>query len=286
MYQQFKVPEPLDKIVSFFYQMEMRKTDGKLQDLLPAASPVMGWQYTGNWRIKYLEGQKKYNYILPNFYIVGQQKTAYSLSVEGDVSGIIGAALKPDALWNLFKTDVSPFTQKIMLSETVFERFNFSYFKNFYEKEKTTEDRLKIVQDFFHSLVKKNNFEYHPAQEILKLIYREQGALKVHEISEELKMNERYLQRVFKKIVGLSCQDYIRIVRFNNIFTEIFLNAQQRNITKLAMMYNYYDKSHFYKDFYFFFRRKPSKIELNHFNLFRELVEKTPYLLEAQNKFQ
>lgn len=284
MYCQLETPDHLKHLVCFFYSMEHKKEDGDIQKLLPSSTPVMGWQFEGKWRLDYTLNNTRHQYLLPEFYIVGQLTIGYNLSVEKEKAGILGAALQPDALWQILGSGVERFSNAPRASEEAFTPYRFPRYKAAYQKAGTSEERLKIMIDFFTELDKQITHRYNPMEDVLKLIFREKGALKVLNICEELHMPERYLQRTFKKIIGISPKDFIRSVRFNNMFTQLSLDKTSQNQELLAMLYNYYDLSHFHKDYKHFFDVSPARDTLSCFHLFRELVETSPYLLQVQKK--
>jgi AraC-like DNA-binding protein len=82
---------------------------------------------------------------------------------------------------------------------------------------------------------------------IVNKIYKANGLLNLADLLKEYSHSQRTLERLFKKEVGVSPQRFLRLVRFNFIIREI--ETQQQAIPDLIEKYNYYDRSHFEKDF-------------------------------------
>lgn len=86
--------------------------------------------------------------------------------------------------------------------------------------------------------------------EIVKFIFQRNGLLSKDELIDFFPYSERTLERMFNEEVGAPPSRFIRLVRFNFIIREI----EQDNgpISKLINQYNYYDQSHFERDFNIF----------------------------------
>ena len=68
-------------------------------------------------------------------------------------------------------------------------------------------------------------------------------------------LSSKSFQVKFKKIVGLTPVKYIKLVRFSNLIKKY--QHKDIDIKDLIEMHNYYDQSHFIKDFKFFMKQKP-----------------------------
>ncbi|APY09717.1 AraC family transcriptional regulator [Winogradskyella sp. J14-2] len=82
---------------------------------------------------------------------------------------------------------------------------------------------------------------------IVNYIHSMRGCLTVKDLSERFPFSERTIERMFKKEVGASPYRFICLVRFNNIIREF--QEQKIHLEDLIVKYNYYDNSHFEKDF-------------------------------------
>jgi AraC-like DNA-binding protein len=87
-----------------------------------------------------------------------------------------------------------------------------------------------------------------PSVEIVQYILNKKGMLPVKELSEVFPYSERSLERMFHKEVGASPYHFICLVRFNYIIRELE-KKEHDSLTVLIEQYDYYDQSHFEKDF-------------------------------------
>ena len=87
-----------------------------------------------------------------------------------------------------------------------------------------------------------------PSVEVVQYILNKQGMLTVKELSQVFPYSERSLERIFHKEVGATPYRFICLVRFNYIIREIEKNEHE-SLADLIVQYDYYDQSHFEKDF-------------------------------------
>jgi AraC-like DNA-binding protein len=90
---------------------------------------------------------------------------------------------------------------------------------------------------------------------IVNHIFNKNGLLSVSELAELFPYGARTIERMFNKEVGASPYHFIRLIRFN--FTIRALEkGEYDTLDSLIGRYNYYDQSHFEKDFQKFLGQK------------------------------
>jgi AraC-like DNA-binding protein len=282
MYIQYEPPQDLKHLICFFYEMEHLPEDGPLQPLLPSATEVNGWQYSGRWRVMIEDKNEKTNNLLPEFYMVGQQTVAYQLTAEQGVAGIFGAALQPGTIFQLIGRPAHHFTNNPIDLTTLFKPELIVPYIRSYTKAKSTDERMNIVIRFYRQFSIPPTYGVY--KEALQIIYQQKGCISVRELCHQLKINERYLQREFRDKVGVSPLTYLKIIRFNNVFTMLSLSEEKQHVEPLAMLFMYYDVSHFNKTHKKYFGVAPSKLMLDRLCLLQELIIKGPYLTQVQEE--
>lgn len=83
---------------------------------------------------------------------------------------------------------------------------------------------------------------------VVDFIYKEKGLINLQDLIANFPYSERTLERLFNKEVGASPYRFICLVRFNYVIREIECKPDLL-ISDLIAQYNYYDHSHFEKDF-------------------------------------
>jgi len=97
--------------------------------------------------------------------------------------------------------------------------------------------------------------------QILDLIVRRRGCLRIDELSDELHYSIRYIDKVFRDRVGINPKYYCRMIRFQTLIQRIrAMDPYKRmKLTELALEMGYYDHSHMLKDFKDFTYMSPSE---------------------------
>jgi len=85
------------------------------------------------------------------------------------------------------------------------------------------------------------------SDEVVDFIFKENGLLSKNKLQETFAYSEKTLERMFSEEVGVPPSRFIRLVRFNFIIREI--EQQKKPLSELINRYNYYDHSHFERDF-------------------------------------
>lgn len=279
MYFSSPAPSSIHHLATFFYQMKKEgmasNEPGEL--LMPSGTSILAFHLHGRY---FVDAWKYYTGELPKNYLIGQQTVSYRLKVVEDTD-IFGIALHPTIAWKmtgvpshqltnnpmdpyaLFPTSYHPFLEAIEQSESFEKRCEsvialFEFFQTHFETQKTLVDYA------------------------LELIFEKKGCISTRALCKELHVSERHLQHLFRLQVGVSPLQYARITRFNAIFVEFTQTEAPRDLGFLTSFYNYYDASHFFKDFKTYCNEAPSQFHLEKFSLLKELVEKDPYLTQVQ----
>jgi AraC-like DNA-binding protein len=79
-------------------------------------------------------------------------------------------------------------------------------------------------------------------------------SLKIKNISQEMNISERTINRIFHKYTGLSPKDFKKILRLRNTIT---MHNKKMSLTKLCLNNDYYDSSHFTNEFKNLTKRNP-----------------------------
>lgn len=79
-------------------------------------------------------------------------------------------------------------------------------------------------------------------------IHHSKGDITINKLATLLQINTSTLYRHFTNAVGQNPKDYIQTVRFRHALT-ILLNKQCNNLTEIGYTANFYDQSHFIRDF-------------------------------------
>jgi AraC-like DNA-binding protein len=141
---------------------------------------------------------------------------------------------------------------------------NFSQeFKNkvwqlFGEKLFTSENRIKSLEEFLISEFKEE-IEIKKVEASLELLENLDVNYSIAAIAEKLGYNLKTYQRHFTKHIGCSPIDYRRIFRFRNSIAAKLNAKELKSLTDITFENNYFDQSHFIKEFKRLTNHNPKK---------------------------
>ena len=130
------------------------------------------------------------------------------------------------------------------------------------------DERVRILDEYF--LSKLNDFEEKTVEKAIELVAKNNQKFKVSELTEELNISQKTLNRKFQKQLNCTVKDYLEIAQFRKSFNH-FLNLNQSiKLTDLAYKFDYYDQSEFIRQFKKITGINPKKLFQNVENLGEE----------------
>ncbi|MBN2174885.1 MAG: AraC family transcriptional regulator [Bacteroidales bacterium] len=164
------------------------------------------------------------------------------LQMEGELDGFI-VVCKATVLSRIFKLDMLAKPDRIV-------ELPAEIFTPLWKKLKNITSDLERIECFSEFIQSFAPHGYTP--DYVDLIYNDiaENILKftLHDINEHSFQSISSLQRNFNKRVGVSMKRLVRISRLNYIF-KVMLNGRSFDAKNLMFDGNYYDQSHFIKDF-------------------------------------
>jgi AraC-like DNA-binding protein len=135
---------------------------------------------------------------------------------------------------------------------------------NFLEQLFETNDlrkRIALLEQFLCKRMVNINQNKSLSRAVQQVI-KHNGNIKIDQLSKELGINNSTLYRHFINYIGQSPKDFIKTVRFRSA---LFLLKQQNivSLTDIGYSTNYYDQSHFIKEFLHFTNYTPKEIRNN-----------------------
>ncbi len=108
-----------------------------------------------------------------------------------------------------------------------------------------------LLDDFFlKRMLSKPELAGSPFLRIsVQKIFDSQGTLSLDRLFEKPHASRRYLEKQFKKHIGLSPKLYARVVRVKKASMCLLDPSYQGNLASIAASLQYFDQSHFLKDF-------------------------------------
>lgn len=238
--KEYKANEMLEPLVSSFYIIENQTISH--DEIPPLGFPVIKFHIRNNINTFY----SNYSFPVSDVMIVGQLTKFANVKQEENTS-MIGVNLKPTALYKLFKTPASYFTDK-GIPATDFFKDEICQLHQQLLLDRPDDVVIEILNQFFISFLDK----LHPVPEKFELlidnIIGKGGKISISEIYKTIPVSERTLQRYFLSYLGVNLKTYQRILRNLHLFSRLYVPEPQK-LSELLAETGYYDYSHFAKDF-------------------------------------
>ncbi|RBL90241.1 AraC family transcriptional regulator [Chitinophaga flava] len=239
----------LRKYIRFFWVLENDSTD-LIEKFKIIPEGVPGFVFQENPTAIY----NKDNQVLPQSFLFGQATQYAELSARGCFRNI-GVSFQPTALKSVFGIEAIELTQQhIDINDLVKTTIN-----NQLLNSSSLAQQIAALEQFFLQQTAGCKEE---GDKITVAILQIQKGRELKQVQADLKISERSLERLFKKYVGISPKLYSRICRFQASL-KMLRKASVASLTEIAYRENYFDQSHFIREFKFFAGTTPTSFLLD-----------------------
>lgn len=256
----------LQNIVKYYWVIESKSPVMINHKLLPVSN--IDFILNLSSPIKYFNDEKTeieavgfhFNGIRDKYHIINQK----------GILKVIGISFFSTGLFPIVKMPISEFRNRTIDLNLIIKGFT----EDIANKINTTDSNPKIIKIIENSLVEMIDDSLIPRKEIYN-IFRTYNKniyhLSVSEFCKQYGINQRKLERLFNKYIGISPKLFYRISRFKEI-TNLLENSRNNGFTSLAYDHNYYDQTHFIKDFKSFTGNTPTEF-LNENSSIKQIIK-------------
>ncbi len=245
MNYQTYIPCPqLTNFVKCYWTLEAPHTlESEKQRIVPDGCIEMIFHY-GDLYKQYLN---ETDFIIqPKCFVFGQITAPLEIEPTGQ-TGIIAVRFTPDGFLPFATMPLEQMENKPVKLTKLFGNEAILLEENILTA-KTAEDRIKIIEAFLILKLQSTEAADRLAKESVEILLQTSGQVSVDELSGQLLVNRRQLERKFSSAIGLSPKQLSKIIRLQA--TLKMMQAKQfKNLTSLAYENGYYDQAHFIKDF-------------------------------------
>lgn len=242
-------------------------------DAVPFQTTIMPLEYSNLTYIasgKPKTVNKQTETTLENLMVTGQFFRSYQYYVDIP-SKSFGLSFHPTALYKLLHTDISKLENKhVPLKQ--FHRAFYDQIIPIFENDITCKDFVKKLKIFLAKATLTITKDTDTIDKAINLIREKEGLLTINELLNDILISQKSLELQFKKIVGITPGKYIRKYRFLKLMRKF--ESQEIELKDLIYMYNYYDQSHFSKDFKLFMKESPTSYFKKEYPLIKEYLKK------------
>jgi AraC-like DNA-binding protein len=234
-------------LIDHFYQFKVTTEDIPFETpILPTGQCIISFIFSEENQICVHKKNKTY---YKNLILTGQFHGSFNVSIPKECY-TIGFSLRPTTLYKITNKSVSDFTNKQdnleKFSEELHNKLNPLFIKY---KDDVVKLKASIYK-VFDTAILSNDKNVEHIDKAIDLIIEKDGLIRVTDILKEIPYSQKTLEVQFKKIVGLTPGKYMRQYRFMKLMQKY--QSHKIDLKDLIYMYNYYDASHFAKDFKLF----------------------------------
>lgn len=189
-------------------------------------------------------------------FIVGQLKVPVWLEFSGHTN-MLKIQFKPGGMRQFVKQDISEFTNKACVDlHSVFGFAAGFLYEQLQEYPGLTGD---ILNSFFEKRMLPRLHQTDYINYAIEQFESSMGNITITDLSNKLHISGRHLERIFKKHVGLTPNEYRKLIRLNQAF-DYLDKYPGTSFTSLSHTIGYYDQAHFAHDFKQFAGSRPSQL--------------------------
>lgn len=265
-FKKYKVNNTLlSKLVKYFWVIDSSQDLFVNHNLLPVGNIDIILNFSSP--IKYImDGGSE---IIPKgVHFNGIQSRKYGIQQIGKLS-VVGISFFPTGLYPVLQIPLSEFTNKTIELDNINQRLS-SELKNRLAAEMPITKKLDTIEK---TLVQFLESDYLPPEYIFEVannLYGEYITLEL--FCNRYGINKRTLERIFSKYVGVSPKLFQKISRFQRVLSKLIHDSNSPNLANLAVDYDYYDQSHFLKEFKSFTGLSPSQF-INKSTSIKEIIK-------------
>ncbi len=232
----------LKPFIKYFWVME--STDIKISHkLLPVNNIDLILNFSSP--IRYITKQNK-ELVPAKFHFNGIKDRYCMINQEGKLN-VFGISFFPSGLYPFLKIPICEFTQKTIDLNIIANKFVLDIDDQINEADSTLK-KLDILEEGLLKLISNTYIPNSNISNILHCFYENMVNMNIQLFCDQYGISKRKLERIFNKYVGVSPKSFYRISRFQKVFSKI-INQEKVDLTFEAYQNNYYDQTHFLKDF-------------------------------------
>ncbi|PSK93294.1 helix-turn-helix transcriptional regulator [Taibaiella chishuiensis] len=241
-YKQFDIPPALkDKVHSFWtLEDDGSGTMPKVFRTIADGRPGLIFQHSDSGTM-YKAGKK-----LPPLFLYGATTKHSLITLEGNFK-TTGVFFSPLVLKTVFGLDASLLTDDCMDGADIHQAGRQRLLEQLLNSN-TGAQQVDMLSGFLSGAVKGDVPSRDKVEYAVSRIMAKRGNITIEELTRDIYVTERSLERAFKAFVGMSPKLFIRISRFRAAMGQLN-NSDYGRLTDIAFAHDYADQSHFTRTF-------------------------------------
>ncbi len=243
-YQTFETCHDLKTLVKCYWTLEsLKEKSPEKQTIVPDGCIEMIFHY-GDLYKQYIENGK--SFIQPRCFVIGQLTRPLEIEPTGE-TGIFSVRFYPDGFLPFATIPIKEMENKAVSLEKLFGTDGLEI-EQLILNTNVTSERIKHIEAFLLSRLITVERIDKIIKSTVETILTANGQLSIDELSKQISINRRQLERKFSSAIGLSPKQLSKTIRLQTTL-KMLINKKFTSLTALAYEGEYYDQAHFIKDF-------------------------------------
>jgi len=184
--------------------------------------------------------------VQPRSFLFGQITTPLEIEPTGSTN-IFAIRFHPEGFMPFATLPIKEMENKAVPLETLFGKAGLQLETDILQAANSSA-RIAVAENFLQQQLATPQAVDFIARQSVAAMWQVKGQLSVDDLSEQLNINRRQLERRFATVIGLSPKQLAKIVRLQAAL-KMLEQRQFTSLTELAYENGYYDQAHFIKDF-------------------------------------
>ena len=191
----------------------------------------------------------------PDYLLIGLYTRAYHIHFSG-VAKTFGISFKPEGIYHLFGVPAAEFQESFVDLENL-NGYHFRDFCNRLRDKNNITDMIALCEQFFLQQLRKSKLNFYYLNQAAEIIRQRKGMLSMEDLAGQVYISIRQLEREFRQKIGLTPKQYMRLVRFCEVY-RLLDTDNSMDLTSLSYACGFSDQAHFIREFKSFIGEKPS----------------------------
>lgn len=243
-YQTFEPITALNTLVKCYWTLESQKEENSQPQTIVADGCMEMIFHYGDLYRQYLENGN--SIIQPKCFVIGQLTRPLQIEPTGE-TGIFSVRFYPGGFLPFAAVSIKEMENKAVSLEQLFGADGLTIQQSVLNAHSTTE-RIQLIENFLLSRLTSASTIDRIIQSTVETMLTANGQFSVDELSTQLHINRRQLERKFSSCIGLSPKQLSKTIRLQATL-KMLISKNFTSLTALAYEGEFYDQAHFIRDF-------------------------------------
>lgn len=254
-YQTFKPQADLESLVSCYWTLEIpASSDAQKQRIIPDGCIEMAFILGDD--IKRYTSEEEF-ILQPRAMVLGQTIEPFYIEPTGRVS-TFAIRFYPYGFANFVSVPIKNLANTETPIELLFEQNPVNKLEQNIIRATGTHQRIEIIENFLLDKLNKQATIDKIVKMTVDALLSTNGSASINTILKADLSKRRQLERNFIKQIGVSPKQLGKVIRLQTAL-KMLLNEKSESLTRIAYESDYFDQSHFTKDFKEFTGIKPKE---------------------------